>query len=95
MKTILIFLVRVYQVAFSPVLHALCGPLAGCRFTPTCSQYFIDAVRVHGRSRAGGSALAASADASPGAGMAMIRSQAGTFSKNRIPSLHIVITGVR
>jgi putative membrane protein insertion efficiency factor len=48
MKTILIFLVRVYQVAFSPVLHALCGPLAGCRFTPTCSQYFIDAVRVHG-----------------------------------------------
>lgn len=51
MKTVLIALVRLYQIVVSPVLHALTGPLGGCRFTPTCSQYFIDAVRVHGALR--------------------------------------------
>jgi len=48
MKTILIFLVRVYQVVISPPLHFLTGPFSGCRFSPTCSQYFIDAVVVNG-----------------------------------------------
>lgn len=48
MKAILIFLVRVYQVVISPPLHFLSGPFAGCRFFPTCSQYFIDAVTVNG-----------------------------------------------
>jgi putative membrane protein insertion efficiency factor len=48
MKRILIFLVRVYQVVISPPLHFLCGPFSGCRFFPTCSQYFIDAVTVNG-----------------------------------------------
>lgn len=48
MSRLLIFLVRVYQVVISPPLHFLAGPLAGCRFFPTCSQYFIDAVRVNG-----------------------------------------------
>ena len=53
MKTLLIILVRGYQIAISPVLHFVCGPFSGCRFTPTCSQYFIDAVRVHGSIRGG------------------------------------------
>lgn len=48
MKWILIFLVRVYQWVISPPLHFICGPLAGCRFFPTCSQYFIDSVTVNG-----------------------------------------------
>jgi len=48
MRTVLIFLVRCYQVVISPPLHLLAGPLAGCRFQPSCSQYFIDAVTVHG-----------------------------------------------
>ncbi|MEM9226435.1 MAG: membrane protein insertion efficiency factor YidD [Verrucomicrobiota bacterium] len=34
-----IFLVRVYQVVFSPLKHILLGPHAGCRFHPTCSEY--------------------------------------------------------
>jgi putative membrane protein insertion efficiency factor len=38
----LILLVRVYQLAISPWL----GP--NCRFRPTCSEYFILAVRKHG-----------------------------------------------
>ena len=48
MKRILVFLVRIYQVVMSPPLHCLCGPFSGCRFFPTCSQYFIDAVTVNG-----------------------------------------------
>jgi putative membrane protein insertion efficiency factor len=40
--SLLIFAVRCYQV--------LLGPLMGgrCRFTPSCSHYFIEAVRKYG-----------------------------------------------
>lgn len=38
----LILIVRFYQVAISPMLPA------ACRFTPTCSQYAIEALRLHG-----------------------------------------------
>jgi uncharacterized protein len=38
----LIALVRFYQVCVRPVLPAV------CRFTPTCSDYFILAVRKYG-----------------------------------------------
>lgn len=38
----LILLIRVYQVVVSPWL----GPK--CRFTPTCSNYALDALRRHG-----------------------------------------------
>ena len=51
MKWVLIILVRLYQVLISAPLHFLTGPVSGCRFLPTCSQYFIDAVRVHGSVR--------------------------------------------
>lgn len=43
--TLLIAAVRVYQIVISPML----GP--NCRFTPTCSQYFIEAVRKYGAIR--------------------------------------------
>jgi uncharacterized protein len=39
---VVIALVRGYQWLISPLL----GPT--CRFTPTCSQYFIESVRKHG-----------------------------------------------
>jgi len=42
------FLVRGYQILISPVLSVFTGPNAGCRFQPTCSQYFLDAVEIHG-----------------------------------------------
>jgi putative membrane protein insertion efficiency factor len=46
---LLVFLAKAYRAAISPALTALFGPLGfGCRFTPTCSQYAIDAVRSHG-----------------------------------------------
>jgi uncharacterized protein len=46
--TILIFAIRVYRWTISPAQTFLFGPTAGCRFTPTCSQYAIDAVHSHG-----------------------------------------------
>lgn len=42
---LLIVLVRFYQLAISPLIGA------HCRFTPSCSQYFIEAVRKHGAVR--------------------------------------------
>lgn len=47
-QAILIFCVRVYQWTLSPVLSFVFGPHAGCRFTPTCSQYALEAIRDHG-----------------------------------------------
>lgn len=44
-------IVVVYQHAVSPVIHALGGPGAGCRFSPSCSQYAREAVRRHGAIR--------------------------------------------
>ena len=42
------FLIRFYQCTLSPLLRLLCGPDCGCRFTPTCSRYFLEAVEMHG-----------------------------------------------
>lgn len=51
MSKVLIALLRVYQVVISPLI----GPR--CRFYPSCSNYAIEAMRVHGALR--GSGLAA------------------------------------
>jgi putative membrane protein insertion efficiency factor len=46
MKKIVIFplvlLIRFYQEAISPFTPAT------CRFTPTCSNYFLEALKIHG-----------------------------------------------
>ena len=42
------FIIRLYQCTLSPLLRLLCGPDCGCRFTPTCSAYFLEAVETHG-----------------------------------------------
>ena len=46
-RRVLILLARLYQATLS-------GLLGGqCRFVPTCSRYFIEAVRRHGAFRGG------------------------------------------
>jgi len=39
---LIIGLIRLYQLVISPLI----GPR--CRFTPTCSQYAIEAIKLHG-----------------------------------------------
>jgi len=57
-QLILVFGLRVYRAAISPALTAVFAPLGfGCRFTPTCSEYALQAVRQHGAVK--GAALAA------------------------------------
>jgi putative membrane protein insertion efficiency factor len=48
MLLIVRFLIRCYQWTISPLLSALTGPGGGCRFQPTCSRYFLEAVETHG-----------------------------------------------
>jgi uncharacterized protein len=45
--------IHVYQRAISPLLSSLAGPGSGCRFEPTCSRYFLEAVELHGFMRGG------------------------------------------
>lgn len=42
MKQVFIFLIRFYQKAISPMLGA------NCRYTPTCSQYAVEALKKYG-----------------------------------------------
>lgn len=45
---ILILGVRVYRWTLSPAKTFLFGPLCGCRFTPSCSEYALHALQRHG-----------------------------------------------
>lgn len=56
-RQILILLLRIYQLTLSPVMSAAFGPAGRCRFTPSCSQYAIEALQTHGVFKGG--ALAA------------------------------------
>jgi putative membrane protein insertion efficiency factor len=47
-KSLLIFLIRAYRWTLSPAQIFLFGGNFGCRFSPTCSAYAIDALREHG-----------------------------------------------
>ena len=40
--------IRGYQLLIRPILHAIGGPNCGCRYTPSCSHYFLEAVETHG-----------------------------------------------
>mgnify|MGYP000661074462 FL=1 len=42
-KKILVFLIRTYQVTISPRFSH-----GSCRYTPTCSQYMLEAIEIHG-----------------------------------------------
>mgnify|MGYP001546660100 FL=1 len=44
----LLVLIRLYQRLLSPALPALLGPGCGCRFSPTCSHYAIEAIASRG-----------------------------------------------
>jgi putative membrane protein insertion efficiency factor len=52
MKQTLVYLIKAYKVAISPLL-----PFNHCRFFPSCSDYAVEAIEKHGAMR--GSVLAA------------------------------------
>ena len=51
MKKLFLALIRFYQRAISPYTPA------ACRFTPTCSQYAVEAIELHGAFKGGALAL--------------------------------------
>ncbi len=53
MKAVVKFCIRVYQVLVSPVLHFVGGPGSGCRYSPSCSHYALEAVERHGAMKGG------------------------------------------
>jgi len=50
---VFIFILRGYQLFVSPVLTALSNGCGCCRFSPSCSEYAIQALRQHGIFRGG------------------------------------------
>lgn len=42
-KKVLIFLIKTYQMTLSPRFSH-----GSCRYTPTCSQYALEAIKIHG-----------------------------------------------
>lgn len=42
-KRVMIFFIRTYQLTISPRFSH-----GSCRFTPTCSQYALEAIEIHG-----------------------------------------------
>jgi putative membrane protein insertion efficiency factor len=45
MQTIVVAVLRAYKLVISPLLPS------ACRFAPTCSEYMLDAVKMHGVAR--------------------------------------------
>lgn len=43
--------IRFYQRVLNPMLKVIGGPGASCRYAPTCSHYFLEAVESHGPAR--------------------------------------------
>ncbi|MEO1451372.1 MAG: membrane protein insertion efficiency factor YidD [Bacteroidota bacterium] len=46
-SSILVFLIRIYQNLISPFFPG------ACRYSPTCSEYVVEAVKVHGPLKGG------------------------------------------
>ena len=48
LSTVIRLVIRFYQRILSPMLKFAAGPGAGCRYSPSCSNYFLQAVELHG-----------------------------------------------
>jgi putative membrane protein insertion efficiency factor len=48
LRRVLCLLIQAYRHVVSPAQVYLFGPQGGCRFTPTCSQYAMEAIQEHG-----------------------------------------------
>lgn len=57
LQHILVWAIRVYRCTISPAQVYLFGATGGCRFTPTCSGYAIEAITTRGALAGGWLAL--------------------------------------
>ena len=57
MSQVIIFFIRAYQIALSPLMHAAFGPMAGCRYELSCSEYAILALKRSGLIRGGANSI--------------------------------------
>lgn len=48
MGTLVLILLKAYQLFISPLLRQFAIFPAGCRFYPTCSEYGLEAIRQYG-----------------------------------------------
>lgn len=53
-STCLVSIIKGYQKTVSPALPLIFGSNCGCRFTPSCSHYAIEAIQTHGSLRGSG-----------------------------------------
>lgn len=77
-------LVSLYRKILSPFLHAIAGPMFGCRFEPTCSVYVGEALETHGLARGGWLGLRRICRCQPwgGAGFDPVPPRSGEEGKN-------------
>jgi len=47
----LVVAVRLYRLVLSPLKSAVFGPAGRCRFTPSCSEFALEALQIHGAVR--------------------------------------------
>lgn len=44
-------LIKAYRYFLSPLIHFLAGPGFGCRFSPSCSEYASESIKIHGMAK--------------------------------------------
>ena len=54
MKFCLVSVVRIYQLFLSPLFRMMNGGHGTCRHEPTCSNYAIEAIQIHGAIKGSG-----------------------------------------
>src|SRR6266853_5988430 len=92
MLSLVRFFIRIYQCTFSPLLSLICGPGSGCRFTPTCSAYFLEAIETHGIARGSWLGLKRLVRCQPWGGWGYDPVPSGKNRTSRIDSLESAIT---